>query len=414
VNIVLSSAIVSGLLYWFWRSDNSAIKKVFWPAAIFKLLAGLAVGLIHYRYYPQSDTIQVFESALLMSQTATRDFAEYLTMLFSAPEGYFLGEHRTLLFTKLISIVTLLTGPNYFLSSLFFSFISFMAAWNLARWIARLRPEMAAPAVVALLFFPSCIFWSSGILKESLAMAGIYYLAFLTLKTWFRYRFSVGNIALMATSVWITWSLKYYYAIVFIPVAMAMLVTQRVTEKFQLSFFKQCLLFTGITPLLLLAGGLLHPNLKTNRVPTVVYETHQFSMANSDPQSVTRFNNLAPDWGSLIAHAPLALATGLFAPLIPRLSNPLHVFAVFENLVLLVLTVFAFPHLKRLPVSPYRLWVIAALAYVVILSVGVALSMPNAGTLVRYRVAYLPFFVLLVSQQPFLRQRLERFLPVIK
>jgi hypothetical protein len=414
VNIALSLTLVVGLLFWGWYTDNSAISKFYWPAASLKLLAGLAVGFIHYRYYPQSDTIQFFNSALLMRETAMRDFAEYVTMLFSAPEGYFLGEHRTLLFTKLVSIVTLFTGPNYFLTSLFFSLLSFVSAWNLTRWIARLMPEMAAPAVVALLFFPSCVFWSSGILKESLAMTGIYYLAFLTLKAGFRYRFSAGNILLLIGSLWITWNLKYYYVIVFMPVAVALLVTLRITEKFQISFFRLCLLFAGLMFLLIPAGGLLHPNLKLDKIPAVINETRQFSIAKSDPQRSTPINDIDPAWDSLLARAPLALVTGLFAPLAPNLSKPFQVIAVFEDLVLLVLSVFAFPHLKRLKESPYRLWVIAILAYAVVLSVGIALSMPNAGTLVRYRVGYLPFFVLLIAQQTYLRKQLGRFIMLIK
>jgi hypothetical protein len=414
VNIAFNLAIVAGLLYWVWRSDHSVIKKFFWPAAILKLLAGLAVGLIHYRYYPQSDTIQFFESALSMRETAMRDFAEYEKMLFSVPEGHFLGEHRTLLFTKLISVVTLLTGSNYFLSSLFFSLIAFVAAWNLARWITRLMPAMAIPAVVALLFFPSCIFWSSGILKESLAMAGIFYLASLAIKTWLRYRLSLLNILLMMLALWMVWSLKYYYAVIFIPVAFATLLTQRLTEMVHISFFRQCLLFIGITLVMLLAGGLFHPNLKIERIPGIIYDTHQLSLAKSDSDNVTHYTNLKPTWGSLLAHAPLAFISGLFAPLVPRLSNPFQVVAVFENLVLLVFTVFAFPGIRQIPRMPNRLWVLAILIYVVVLSVFIALSTPNVGTLVRYRVGYLPFFVLLICQQPLFRQRLERFLTVIK
>lgn len=413
VVILLNLLLVSGLLYWVWRKDNSIIKKFYWPAALVKLIAGVVVGLVHYRYYAQSDTVFFFESALQLREIARQDVATYFKMLVAAPDGYFLGEHRTLLFIKLVSVVTVLTGGKYYLGSLLFSLISFLAAWNMARWVSRLAPSMAVPAVVAFLFFPSCVFWSSGILKESLAMAGIFYLASISIVIWLRHRLTLINIVLLIPAVWMVWSLKYYYAAVFIPVAIALLLTQRLAEKLkELSLLKEGVLFVGIMMVLLLAGGVFHPNLKPSRLPDVIYETHQLSLAKSDHANVVNYDSLRPTWPSLFSQAPFALASGLFAPLIPRFSNLFQVLSVFENLLLFILTLFAFPLLKRLPNSPYRLWVLAILVYVVLLSVFIALSTPNVGTLVRYRVGFLPFFVLLISQQPFLRQQLERFLIV--
>lgn len=415
VVILLNLLFVSGLLYWVWHKDNSSIKKFYWPAALVKLMAGLAVGLVHDRYYAQSDTVFFFESALQLREGAMQDVAAYMRMLVGAPDGYFLGEHRTLLFVKVVSVVAVLTGGHYYLSSLLFSLISFLAAWNLARWVSRLAPSMAAPGVVALLFFPSCVFWSSGILKESLAMAGLYYLASITIVIWLRHRLTILNIALLIPAVWIVWSLKYYYAAVFIPVAIALLLTQWLAEKLKRpSLVKEGVLFTGIMMVLLLVGGVFHPNLNPSHLPHVIYETHQLSLAKSEQASVIHYDSLGPTWASLFSQAPLALASGLFAPIIPRFSNPLQVLSVFENLLLFILTLFAFPFLKQLPDSPYRLWILAILVYVVLLSVFLALSTPNVGTLVRYRVGFLPFFGLLISQQPFLRQQLERFLIVAK
>jgi hypothetical protein len=410
--VFLNLATIAGLLYWVWRWDNSVIKKFYWPAAIVKLLAGVAIGFIHYRYYIQSDTVFFFESARQLREVALHDMPGYLTILFSVPEGYFQGEHRTLLFVKLVSVTALLTDGNYYLSSLYFSLISFLAAWNLARWIAKLVPSMAVPAVVALLYFPSCVFWSSGILKESLAMAGIYYLAGLAIKAWLRSRLSLPDILLMGLALWIVWSLKYYYAMVLMPVVLGVLLTNRLAAKLQpSSFVKEGVIFSCIIVLLALTGGLLHPNLEPGKIPHVIYSTHQQSLANSNPDNVIQYSDLSSTWGSILLHAPRALASGLFAPVVPRLSNPFQQLAVVENLVLLVFTVFAFPYLRRIPASPYRLWVVAIVVYVAVLAVFISLCTPNIGTLVRYRVGFLPFFVLLISQQPII-QRLDRLLVV--
>ncbi|QOI97363.1 MAG: hypothetical protein HRU69_07600 [Flammeovirgaceae bacterium] len=407
----INLAAITAILYWTWRKDNSSIKKFYWPAAVLKLAAGMAVGFVHYRYYAQSDTILFYESALQLREMALRDIPTYLKMLVAAPDGYFLGEHRTLLFVKLVSVTTLFTGGNYYLSSLFFSLLSFLAAWHLAAWITRFSSALAIPAVVAFLFFPSCVFWSSGILKESLAMAGLFYLASFAIKVGLRHQLTLLNVLLLVPALWIVWSLKYYYAAVFIPVVTALLLTQYMAEKFkQTSFISEVFIFLVVLALFLSLGGLLHPNLKIGRISTIVYETHQLVQAQSNPDNLIHYNNLKPTWGGLLQHIPQAFVSGFFAPVIPRFSNFLQVLSVFENLMLLVLALFAIPAMSRLPVASYRLWVVAILVYMALLAVFIALSTPNVGTLVRYRVGYLPFFVLLVSQQPFLQRSLERFL----
>lgn len=406
--ILLNLSVVAGLFFWVWRKDTSRIKKFYWPAALVKLMAGVAVGAVHFRYYPQSDTAYFFEAALRLNELAKQDFTAYAGTLFSAPDGNFLGEHRSLAFIKMVSVAAWITGGNYYISSLLFSLVSFLAAWHLAVWISRLEPALGTPAVVALLFFPSCVFWSAGILKESLVMAAMYYLVAVIIKIRLRHRLSMLNFLLLIPAVWIMWSLKYYYAAVFLPVAMAFLVMGMVMTK-KVSFFREVGSFIGIMLLLLFAGGIFHPNLQPGKIPRVIYETHQLLLVKSNPENEIHYHNLKPTWGSLAAHAPVALLSGLFAPVVPRFSNPLQVLAVFENLVILVLTVLSIPSLKRLPQSPYRLGIVAILVYVVLLAVFLALSTPNLGTLVRYRVGFLPFFVMLITQQPFLRHRLDPF-----
>ncbi|MFN3839472.1 MAG: hypothetical protein ACK4RF_02085 [Cyclobacteriaceae bacterium] len=407
---ILSLSLVISILFWIWRKDASVMRRFFWPAAIWKLVAGLLVGVVHYRYYMQSDTVYFFEKALQLNEVALQDFSVYLKWLVSAPDGNFLGVHRTLVFIKLLSIVTLITGGNYYIASIFFSLISFLAAWNLTLWISRLAPGMAAPAVFSLIFFPSCVFWSSGILKESVAMAGIYYLASVSIKIWLRHRLTVLNILLSISSVWIVWSLKYYYASVFISIAGAVLIVRLSTAKLPgLSFGREAVGFAGIVMVLLLAGGFFHPNLKPWKIPHIIYETRELLQAKSKQESIIQYHNLQPTWGSLFVHTPVALVSGLFAPVVPRSSNFFQGLAAIENLILLVFTVFSLPLLRQLHQSPYRLWVVAILLYVSLLAVFLALSTPNVGTLVRYRIGFLPFYVVLVAQHPYIRQWIERF-----
>ena len=67
-----------------------------------------------------------------------------------------------------------------------------------------------------------------------------------------------------------------------------------------------------------------------------------------------------------------------------------------ENAALLVATLMALPAMRYIARSPHRLLLVSLIVYTGMLCVFITLSTPNFGTLCRYRVGYMPFFVFLV------------------
>src|SRR5690606_12783441 len=77
---------------------------------------------------------------------------------------------------------------------------------------------------VAFLFFPSIVFWTSGLIKESLAMACLFFLTAVLLKLYESMRLSWWQWLLIPFSLWMLWNLKYYYLAVFLPIVATTLV----------------------------------------------------------------------------------------------------------------------------------------------------------------------------------------------
>jgi hypothetical protein len=70
-------------------------------------------------------------------------------------------------------------------------------------------------------------------------------------------------------------------------------------------------------------------------------------------------------------------------------------------LVLLILIVSRLTRLQGIKREKYSLITFAVLVYSVLLCIFLTLSSPNLGTLARYRIGFLPFFVfVLVYQNP--------------
>ena len=56
---VIFLMIVAWTLGHVYRTSN-ALKIIFWPAVVFKSLAGIGVGILYVFYYKQGDTLAFF------------------------------------------------------------------------------------------------------------------------------------------------------------------------------------------------------------------------------------------------------------------------------------------------------------------------------------------------------------------
>lgn len=394
---------------WIWKRDASLLHKFYWPALIAKCTAGISLGIIYSTYYQTSDTFTFFRLAVEQADLARDDFDSYLKFLFSKQEGYFLGEHRTFFYTKITSLLALVTGNNYWITSLYYSLVSFLAAWYLANTIARLFPEFSMAACIAFLFFPSVVFWSSGIIKESLAMAAMFFIVALFLKLWMKERISILAIVPGIVCGIIIFNLKYYYLAALIPITASAYVAQRLNEKLTIeSPLKQGVLWVCIMVCGFLLITFLHPNFSLPRILEIIAFNNRLFMDVCTPDDVIHYYNLEPTWGSILMNAPWAFISGLFRPFVWEANTIFKFITGVENLALLMLAIFVVPQLKKAIYSPHRLLILAGILYCAVLSIFLALSTPNFGTLARYGAGYLPFVALLLFQQPVVRKLLPK------
>jgi hypothetical protein len=406
---VVNILILLLIAIWLWKRDTSLLHKFYWPALITKVVAGISLGIIYSTYYNPSDTFTFFQLAVDQADLARNDMGSYISFLVSKREGYFLGEHRTIFYTKITSVLALITGNNYWIISVYYSLLSFFAAWYLCNMIARLFPDYKIAACIAFLFFPSVVFWSSGIIKESLAMTAMFFLTSVFLKLWVRERISILLILLTVICGVIIFNLKYYYLAAFIPITVSSLIAQRVSEKFEIeSLSRQTLLWLCLLVFGFFVVTFLHPNFSPSRILEVVAYNNKVFMEVCTPDDVIHFHDLEPTWSSMLINAPWAFISGLFRPFVWEANTIFKFITGVENLVLLILAIFSLSSLKLVSSSPHRLLILASILYCAVLSIFLALSTPNFGTLARYGAGYLPFAVLLVFHQSFIAKALSK------
>jgi hypothetical protein len=395
-----------------WKRET-VFRSVFWPLLLIKLAAGICLGLLYLYYFPVADTFDYFKDASKLQALALRNLSQYAQfLLFNTGLDSLdltFNQPRALFLTKITSVFNILTGNNYWLISLYFSLISFSGAWFLVKTINRFVFSVAAPAVIAFLLLPSVVFWTSGVIKETFAMAALFYLSAIFLKVWYGERPTVLQYLAVAIGLWVLWNLKYYFMAIFLPVVCTSLLYKFIIgERFQRSAVLEIAVWFAMLILPVFLITFLHPNFYPDRLLNVIVLNNAGYNELSSPDDVVHFSNLKATVPSILSNAPWALFSGLFRPLLWESGTVLQFLLGLENAVLLLFFVAALRNIKKIFMSPYRLLVLALLMYVLLLCILITLAAPNFGTLSRYRSGYLSFFVFLILCNNPILQYLER------
>jgi hypothetical protein len=329
-----------------------------------------------------------------VSAVGQSDFATYLKMIFDFGEDQSMlsvlqnQDLRSVFFIKLISIFALISGNNYWIITAYFSLASFLASWYLFRTVENSFTNSSFAASVAFLFFPSVVFWGSGIEKETLALCGIYYLSAVIILMLKQQKIKWWDGIGIIVGAWLVWNLKYYWAAVFFISAFTAVIVWTLQRK--ISWMGKRLLLAWI--IVFAGAGILasfsHPNFCLTTFLNVLVTNHDDFIKISGGKNLIHYYHLAPEWQSVLLNSPWALVSGIFRPFVGEGNGLLGLVASLENCVLLVLFLYA------------------ALSYIIVLCIFLALSTPNLGSLSRYRVGFLPFFVFLVTyKNPWLQNR---------
>ncbi|CAN5410831.1 hypothetical protein BH23BAC1_BH23BAC1_33890 [soil metagenome] len=414
---LVNLSIIFFIIFFIIRNiSQEPLKPYFLPALTLKFSAGIALGLIYKYYYGGGDTFNMFHDANQLAELASNNPHRYISLLFNPelPPGLadtliYSNQDRALLASKILSVFSLLTSNNYWLAGMYWSLFSFVGMWYLANVLSKKFPQNSMPAIIGFLFFPSVVFWSSGILKESLIMGALCFLvAFFIQSTSDVKRISFLKIVLSVIFLFLLWKLKYYYLAVLLPVLAATFFTLlaiRKYEKIKKSSGFIILIWLAGFALILILSTTLYPTLSFNVVLHYLVQTHDTIFVLSKPENLIYFYDLRPDLSSIIINFPLALFSGLYRPTLWDATTFFQWLAAIENFLILICSLWALKNFKKINDPQHLLLLDALIIYIIILAAFMAFSSPNFGTLMRYKIGYLPFLVYLVlSNNPIFKK----------
>lgn len=276
--------------------------------------------------------------------------------------------------------------------------ISYFGKFAAFRGMRRMMPAMD-PTVVgsAMMLVPSVIFWSSGVVKESWAVTG---LGILTL--WLS-RVSQGTTLssphLFLLGVPPIFLIKPYLLFPFTLAAgiwYALTREQRTHTSIKPLYV---LTATAAVVALMLALSTYFPAFSLSELGTSTATVQRHGAAAEGGSNYSLGNAQSTSLAGQIAFAPIAMTTALVRPFIFEVRNFTMMLASLESTVLLILLIqlfrknsfrSVFTVVRRSPPLAY------CFVFTMIAGLAIGLASSNFGTLSRYRIPMMPYYVLLV------------------
>ncbi|MBB6460744.1 hypothetical protein [Flammeovirga kamogawensis] len=195
--------------YFAEKWTNKYTRKYFWRGLQVKLFGAIVFCGIYQFYYGGGDTTVYFKQgsvivdAFLKSPKIGFEVFTYNNQYFSGESIQYLSKisyksgSSTWTVTKITGLINLLTFKSFYSTALFFSLWSFLGSWKLVQLFTSQYKRHYKYVCCAILFIPSCIFWSSGIIKEAITTGGIGFFTYYFAKIIFHKEFTPKNISIL-------------------------------------------------------------------------------------------------------------------------------------------------------------------------------------------------------------------------
>jgi hypothetical protein len=261
------------------------------------------------------------------------------------------------------------------------------------RWFSHVSPGYVAAATMMV---PTVLFWTGGILKESLTLCGLG-LALWGFNGVVSRKRPLAAAQALAAGVILIYLSKPFFLVALVAAMTAWLVgslARRTGVRFS---SLQLVLLSGASVGAVFALGEISGQFSVNTLVEETARLQDIGRTHSRGSTIVIVDSSTRSLAGQLAYSPLALFTALYRPLLveartaPMAVNALEstAFAVFTFAAIRAATLRG--TLNRIASSP---WLQFCVIFVLLSAVGIGLATHNLGTLSRYRVPFVPIWMM--------------------
>lgn len=395
---------------------NRFTKPFFMPALTLKFVGAVGLGFIYQFYYKGGDTYNYYSHAKIIHAAFDHSFSTGLQLLLDNGSGYspdtapFIAQmhwHQAgsseYLLSRIAAFLGLFCFNSYVVIALLFAVLSFSGVWAMYMTFAKIRPHVYKELAWAMFYVPSVFFWGSGVLKDTLCLGALGWL-FYALYRGIVQRQAVPKCVIIGFAAAITlFNIKVYILLCFLPAAMLWIFNEINTR------IKNNTLRLVARPLFLALGGLMAFYAATNLTKgnkeydldkigarSKITADYLYNQSLKDEGSGYHLGELDGSIGSMAKLAPQAIVTSLFRPFIWEAHNPVMILSALEAAFFLVFTLRIFWRTgvaRTFSIIGQNPILLLCFVFSLVFAASVGVTSNNFGTLVRYKIPMIPFYL---------------------
>ena len=393
---------------------NTYTRRFFIPALTLKFIGAIALGLIYQFYYHGGDTFNYLYHAKVIRSAFDQSFATGFKMIFAANSddpAFFAYKSRIFWQTtsteyfvaRITAFLGLFCDNNYTALAFFFAVASFSGMWALYMTMAKIRPHVYKELAWTMFYIPSLFFWGSGVLKDSLCLGALGWLFYGFYRGTIQKKNVGKSLAIGFLAAYLLIRIKIYILLCFLPAALLWVFNENSAR------IKKATLRKLAKPVYFTVGGAVaffaavnltkgDDNFDVEKIGARSKITADYLYQTSVQQEGSAYYLGAQDGtlGGMAKLAPQAIATSLFRPFLWEARNPIMLLSALESAFFLFFTLRIFwrtgvgATLSLVGSTPVLLM---SFIFALIFAASVGITSSNFGTLARYKIPLIPFYV---------------------
>ncbi len=389
--------------------------RYFLPALGLKIFGAIMLGVIYQFYYGGGDTFNYwthgsehvyhafmdnFFQGLRLWLNGTSHLPE--TFEYSTKIWYF-KDSASYQIIRIAALFDIITFHTYSATAALFAVFSFSGLWALYQAFLRFYPQLIHWLAISVLFIPGVIFWGSGLLKDTITLGATGWVVYSVVDIYTSKQLRISTLAILVLSIYLIATIKVYILLCLIPGFLVWVYIDR------MRVIKSTAIKLIIGPILVLLVGLVG----YVAIDQVGQIDQKYALANIPERVRITAYDIAYGWGAgagstyslgeieptyfgILKLAPRAIFVSLFQPFLWQSNNILMLIAALESSLILLITVFILFRTglsNNIYIIRTRPIVSFSILFAISFAFAVGVSSYNFGTLMRYKIPMLPFYL---------------------
>jgi hypothetical protein len=330
-------------------------------------------------------------------------------------KGYLAMESNYMV-VKVCVLLCYVTFSSFLLINLVIGFIAFLGSWMLYLFFLKKYPDLHKELAIACIGIPTVLFWSANISKDTICLTSLAIFTKCMYDISERRNKRLRNIIFVIIAIYLIYQIKAYIILSYVPFFLLFLINERINAT-QIPLVRYALklsiplMFIAILGYVALNSEQLFKDYSSDKLlDNIAGKQNAFTVQDKgDSGSFFSLGEFDGSMGGLVNLAPKAIVATFFRPFIWESRNLVMLLSAIEATVLLFFTLFVLFKPKGLvnilPAIFNNSIVFYCLAFAIVFAIFVGASTYNFGSLVRYKIPCIPFYVSSLFIINYLRQQ---------